>query len=255
VTHLLAGERAAHVGPSDQHQAAAAAAPCGSSTVTVAGWQPSVALTGQPGRAAFAVSAAGQQQRVPQDQRALHTFTGQQLGPAAGAGRPPIGRPPSPLAHAHSAPRAASIPSGGSSGYSTPFRGTLSTVPSSVLLNVELEGNISEAALERLARIEADTSSRASYDAVDASHASMDGVGSHTGGHAARQPSQRQPQQQLPPPAAEAARVGRQGQEQGQQQQQQHHEQPPSEAECRLAYVSGRCCCARSRPRSRPQCP
>jgi hypothetical protein len=110
--------------------------------------------------------------------------------------------------------------SGQASGYATPFRGTLSTVPSSILLNVELEGNISEAALQRLAMIECSTAagrpSSGHIDAADASLASMFGISSWAHPH---HPQQQQQQQQ-------------------QQDRMQLIEEPPTEAECRLAYVS-----------------
>jgi hypothetical protein len=227
VTQLLGDERTARVDPSDQQ--AATQPPYGSTVV--AGWQPLAATANQARRNAFSV-AAGQQQLSTQEQRATHLSAQQAAGEAA---RSHARRPSSPMAHAHSAPPAASMLSdatagqpGAASGYNSPFRGTLSTVPSSVLLNVELEGNISEAALQRLAMIEAEAN-RVSCDAVDASLASMDGVShSHTGWLSHWQ--HRRPQQQQQPGAAPDA--GQDG-----QRQQQQHEEPPSEAECRLAYV------------------
>lgn len=247
VTQLLAAERAAHVGPSDQIIPPPEPQPMYSSSSTdnvhttqdsvPNSRQASITTTRQPS------FRRHHQQQEPQRGQHKHSSSTAHAATAAGQGQEQQqgqDRPSTPnmlaspfLGAQESRP---SSPFGGSSttaglasGQRSPYMGALSTVPSSVLLNVELEGGMSEAALQRLAMLEVPRADSGSVDAADASLASMYGISSQ---------HQHQHHQQQPGQGQGILRGMQQRQQQQQQQVGQGHQEPPSEAECRLAYVS-----------------
>lgn len=241
VTQLLAAERAAHIGPSDQLSLPSEPQPLYSSSIMANNQttqdsvqnsrQASITTTRQPS------FRRHQQQQEPQRGQHTHSSSTAHAATAAGQGQKQgQDRPSTPsmfaspfLGAQESRPSSpfdgSSTPAGLASGQRSPYMGALSTVPSSVLLNVELEGGMSEAALQRLAMLEVPRVHSGGLDAADASLASMYGISS--------QHQYQHHQQQL----GQGILRGTQQRQQQQQQVGQGHQEPPSEAECRLAYV------------------
>lgn len=220
VKQLLAEERAAHVGPSDLPSPVQQQQPLYNRSSIPS--SSSSATTHAPASALHAPHGARQQPQQQQHRRA-HEHPGRRSAAGhtcpASAPASPFRRPSSPAGDGTPGSGAAAMQPAGER---SPFRGTLSTVPSSVLLSVELEGGMSEAALQRLAMLEMNSRRFSEgLDAADASLASMYGL---TG------PQWQQHEQQRHT-AGSVARMA----------QQQAQREPPSEAECRLAYVSVAC--------------